>query len=72
MKGIREISQNSAWPNRKDNMTLKEYRKKLLELDLKPITNSKDLEKFNNDRDRLLCKFKGWENQQASEVKAIQ
>jgi hypothetical protein len=44
-------------------MTLKEYRKKLLELELKPITNSKDLEKFNNDR--LLCEFKGWKNQQA-------
>ena len=41
-------------------MTLKEYRKKLLELELKPITNSKDLEKFNNDRDKLLCEFKGW------------
>jgi hypothetical protein len=47
-------------------MTLKEYRKKLLELELKPITNSKDLEKFNNDRDRLLCEFKGWKNQQAT------
>jgi hypothetical protein len=55
--------------SRRDNMTLKEYRKKLLELELKPITNSKDLEKFNNDRDKLLCKFKGWKNQQASEQK---
>ena len=51
--------------SREDNMTLKEYRKKLLELELKPITNSKDLEKFNNDRDKLLCEFKGWKNQQA-------
>tara|TARA_R100001443_G_scaffold5056_2_gene13763 strand:+ start:557 stop:721 length:165 start_codon:yes stop_codon:yes gene_type:complete len=47
-------------------MTLKEYRKKLLELELKPITNSKDLKKFNNNRDKLLCEFKGWKNQQAS------
>ena len=46
-------------------MTLEEYRKKLLELELKPITNNKDLKKFNNDRDRLLCEFKGWKNQQA-------
>ena len=51
--------------SREDNMTLKEYRKKLLELELKPITNSEDLKKFNNDRDRLLCEFKGWKNQQA-------
>jgi len=44
--------------SRRNNMTLKEYRKKLLELELKPITNSKDLEKFNNDRNKLLCEFK--------------
>ena len=55
--------------SRKDNMTLKEYRKKLLELELKPITNSEDLKKFNNDRNKLLCKFKGWKNQQANEQK---
>ena len=35
-------------------MTLKEYRKKLLELELKPITNSEDLKKFNNDRNKAL------------------
>ena len=50
-------------------MTLKEYRKKLLELELKPITNSEDLKKFNNDRNKLLCKFKCWKNQQANEQK---
>jgi len=50
-------------------MTLKEYRKKLLELEKDFMYGDKDLEKFNNDRDKLLCKFKGWKNQQASEQK---
>ena len=54
---------------RRDNMTLKEYRKKLLELEKDFMYGDKDLEKFNNDRDKLLCKFKGWKNQQASEQK---
>ena len=40
--------------SRKDNMTLKEYRKKLLELELKPITNSEDLKKFNKDQINLI------------------
>ena len=35
-------------------MTLIEYRKKLLELDLKPINNKKDYLKFLKQRDQLL------------------
>ena len=50
-------------------MTLKEYRKKLLELELKPITNSEDLKKFNNYRNKLLFKFNCCKNQQANEQK---
>lgn len=35
-------------------MTLIQYRKKLLELDLKPINNKKDYVKFMKQRDQLL------------------
>jgi len=35
-------------------MTLIEYKKKLLELDLKPINNKKDYLKFIKQRDQLL------------------
>jgi len=38
-------------------MTLIEYRKKLLELDLKPINNKKDYLKFIKQRDQLLSKY---------------
>ena len=41
-------------------LTLTQYRKQLFKLELKPINNLKDNIKFNQDRNKLLCKFKGW------------
>jgi len=53
-------------------MTLIEYKKKLLELDLKPINNKKDYLKFIKQRDQLLSKYltkKRGNNEQKSKTK---
>ena len=50
-------------------LTLTQYRKKLLKLELKPINSLKDSIKFNKDINKLLCKFKGWVQNKDGTVK---
>jgi len=50
-------------------LNLHQYRKKLLELELKPINNLKDNIEFNKNRNKLLCQFKGWQQNKDGTLK---
>ena len=52
-------------------LNLHQYRKKLLELELKPINSLKDNIKFNKNINKLYCQYRGWEQNKDGTLKQI-